>query len=772
MNQFRFGSKAATLGDLSSRLSIGQLCPQIVVDRKTWSGDAASVVDRIVDTFSDGRLAVRSSARGEDSETESLAGAFTSLLNVAPESDDLHAAVERVFASYSDADDRDEVLVQPMVENVAISGVVLTRDLDTGSPYYVINYDSDSGRTDVVTSGKDSKTVLLHRSRPDMLKSPRMRKLVDSIIEIERVTGSFELDIEFCITEAEEVFILQVRPLAARSNWSKISDGVFDNAIDEIRNRIVSLTKPDPTLAGDRTILSEMTDWNPAEMIGNSPKPLALSLYKTLITDSVWADARARMGYRMVDGPLLYDFHGRPYIDVRKSLNSLLPAGLDPAHAETIVTHQLGILHQNRNLHDKVEFAIAVTCRDFESDKIDRRLADAGLPPAAREDVQARIQALTADIIRRGANGLTQLIDRADGLLNAPAPEPGAASRDAVRHLLETCRTDGTLQFSQLARHGFIGVQLLNSLAARGVFSDADIGAFMHGVQTVATDLIRDMNDVHGGNLSVDSFMQRYGHLRPGTYDIMSWRYEERPDLYIAQGQAREIEEHVPFTPTDAQRRDIQKLIDEAGFETDVDGLLDYIVTAIKGREQSKFAFTRAISNALKIIAQLGDAAGFSREDMSFVGIGDVLGIEDAGRLGELIDAGRESYALTRALRLPHVILDAFDIDVVRMPLGQPTFVTGKSVTAKGHFLTSMEPSAIDDRIVLIESADPGFDWIFSHRVLGLITKYGGANSHMAIRCAEFGLPAAIGCGERLFDNLCKARTIELNAAARRVTSH
>mgnify|MGYP000903431714 FL=1 len=42
----------------------------------------------------------------------------------------------------------------------------------------------------------------------------------------------------------------------------------------------------------------------------------------------------------------------------------------------------------------------------------------------------------------------------------------------------------------------------------------------------------------------------------------------------------------------------------------------------------------------------------------------------------------------------------------------------------------------------------------------------------MAIRSAEFGLPAAIGCGERLFDTLTKATTIELNAAARRVVSH
>ena len=53
----------------------------------------------------------------------------------------------------------------------------------------------------------------------------------------------------------------------------------------------------------------------------------------------------------------------------------------------------------------------------------------------------------------------------------------------------------------------------------------------------------------------------------------------------------------------------------------------------------------------------------------------------------------------------------------------------------------------LDRKIVLIENADPGLIGYFQN-IAGLITKY-GANSHMAIRCAEFDIPAAIGCGER-----------------------
>ena len=68
-------------------------------------------------------------------------------------------------------------------------------------------------------------------------------------------------------------------------------------------------------------------------------------------------------------------------------------------------------------------------------------------------------------------------------------------------------------------------------------------------------------------------------------------------------------------------------------------------------------------------------------------------------------------------------------------------------------------------RIVIIERADPGFDWIFTQNIAGLVTKFGGANSHMAIRCAELNLPAAIGCGEQIFDRLLKASAIELDCS-------
>ena len=772
IKRFVFGTKAETLRKLSDVFTHAKFCPQEVVSKAAWLNDRAGFIGRITTAFNGCKLAIRSSAQGEDGESESMAGAFTSLLNIEPTSQAIAESIDEVFSSYRADNQDDEVLIQPMVRDVVISGVVLTRDLDTGSPYYIVNYDDATGRTDTVTGGHESKTVIVHRSRPDKLKSPRMRHLIDCVIEIELATGSHELDIEFCITSNDEVYILQVRPLAARNNWSAVPDADIDNAIDRIRDTIQILSEPEEGLAGEGTILSEMTDWNPAEMIGNAPRPLALSLYKLLITDRIWAEARAEMGYRTVDGPLLTDLHGRPYINVRKSFNSFLPQDLNHGYAHQLVSHQLKVLGEHRELHDKVEFEIVITCSDFSPKIMRQRLTEAGFKPAECDNIEASIQALTAKLLKSGSPNLEALISQANQLLVPRDDFAGMSPLEHVDELFKDTRKYGTLPFSQLARHGFIGVQLLRSLVERNVFSTHDMEHFMRGVHTIATDLIHDMYALSTETLDQDTFLTRYGHLRPGTYDISSWRYDERPDLYLGKAGHKVPETIVAFEPSAKQRRSIETLLKEAGFDMSPRALLYYIATAIQGREQSKFAFTRSISDALKVLSDWGHNLGLSRDDLSFLPISALSENARHEDLIEQISDARQAYAVTRGIRLPHVIFDIADVDVIRIPLGQPTFITDKSVVAPVRYLTTNDMHEIDGHIVLIESADPGFDWIFSRRILGLITKYGGANSHMAIRSAEFGLPAAIGCGERLFDTLTKATTIELNAAARRVVSH
>ena len=69
--------------------------------------------------------------------------------------------------------------------------------------------------------------------------------------------------------------------------------------------------------------------------------------------------------------------------------------------------------------------------------------------------------------------------------------------------------------------------------------------------------------------------------------------------------------------------------------------------------------------------------------------------------------------------------------------MDNPNYITDKECYGEITELNINKKINISNKIVCIENADPGFDFIFSHKIKGLITKYGGFNSHMSIRCSE-----------------------------------
>ena len=121
-------------------------------------------------------------------------------------------------------------------------------------------------------------------------------------------------------------------------------------------------------------------------------------------------------------------------------------------------------------------------------------------------------------------------------------------------------------------------------------------------------------------------------------------------------------------------------------------------------------------------------------------------------------------------IKLPSVLLSSDDFYIFEKNQAEPTFITQKIFLGDLQVLTSDMTILDGGLIILIEQADPGYDWIFSHQIGGLITKYGGSNSHMAIRCAELEIPAAIGVGDAIYDELSGQNTITLDCCQKRIT--
>ena len=197
--------------------------------------------------------------------------------------------------------------------------------------------------------------------------------------------------------------------------------------------------------------------------------------------------------------------------------------------------------------------------------------------------------------------------------------------------------------------------------------------------------------------------------------------------------------------------------------------MFEFIKNGIEGREYSKFVFTKNVSDVLELLAKLGLDNGFSRDDLAHLDISVINELycsvsELQTVFADSINKGKESYEDTKHLCLPPVIFNSSDVFEFYIPTSVPNYITLKSVT--GELISNnLSKDTISGKIILIEAADPGFDWIFSYPISGFITKYGGANSHMAIRAGELGIPAVIGVGEKVYSELIKGRYVSIDCS-------
>lgn len=763
-----FSTKAGTLAALRGQVTLARIAPTRVFTVADWQLSRAHCLADLKASLQSELWIVRSSCHREDGQHFSNAGAFLSLGDVGPEG--VEDAVDRVIASYGDAQILDEVLIQPMLTKVVRSGVVFSHDPNTCAPYRVVNW-SEGGDTAAVTGGSGGR-VWQHAASSSLEPPEVLAPVIALTSELLKLFGGVPLDFEFAVTREqrrEVLWLLQVRPLVLEREPEL--DVLQAGRLESIERKVSRGMQPHPFLMGRRTVYGVMPDWNPAEIVGIRPKPLALSLYRELITDSIWAYQRHNYGYRNLRSfPLMPHFFGLPYIDVRLSFNSFIPADLDENLGGRLVDHYIDRLLAEPSLHDKVEFEIVFSCYTLDLPKRLERLAEAGFSKSERDAIAQSLRKLTNRIVHP-KQGLWRGDAAKIDTLNTRRVELLASSTDPLERiywLLEDAKRYGTLPFAGLARAGFIAVQMLKSLVAVGVLSQDDYDAFIGSISTVSGQLARDR-----AVLEKAAFMARYGHLRPGTYDILSPRYDEAPELYFDWLQKPpESEPNKPFGLTLPQMREIVNLLETHGLQTDPVGLFDFMQAGIELRELSKFHFTRNLSDALALITEVGGQYGFSSEELSYSDIAAFRELHVAAThpkdvLARAIAQGKARYAETLKVSLPPVIAKPEDVWAFEWPESTPNFVTQKQVTAPVIECDAREQLA--GAIVCIPNADPGYDWLFAYPIAGLITAWGGANSHMAIRAGELGLPAVIGAGEVLYRRWSSSQKLHLDCAGRRV---
>lgn len=783
--RFVLGTKAQTLKRLRPMVSKSRIEDQFSFTVEDWKNNSKLILAKLNKCFGDTKLVVRSSALTEDGFTTSNAGVYASILNIdGTNVNRLSNAINEVIASYSDVSPIDEVLVQPMVLNILASGVLFTRSLVSGAPYFVINYDDTSKSTDSITSGlsQDEKTFVVRRdSDINKLSAPKcLEGLLPAIREIESILNYDSLDIEFCVTDEHGIHILQVRPLVIGSSKAEVTDKELINLLHQAELKFENLQSPSPTVQGKRSIFGVMPDWNPAEIIGTKPRLLANSLYKELILDEVWAKQRAEYGYRDVrPHSLLTNFAGHPYIDVRASFNSFIPKDLNNQLAKKLVEFCITWLEDHPEEHDKVEFNVIPSCFDLDFHRWANRFQSSGdFSSQETQEIEGSLRNLTSNAMQRGEKDLQQvaILDKRFYELK----ESNIDKLDKAFALLDDAKIFGTLPFAHLARSAFIAVSLLNSAVSNSILSIKEREDFLNSIRTVSHDLTIDALNCKKGKLEWNEFVERYGHLRPGTYDILSYSYKNNPERYL-KPLLNQSSNYLQGSNSNvgklwrSSKEDFFSALEKAALPHDAELVENFLRSSIEGREYAKFIFSRNLSFALDLLGEWAAEQGVDLEVMSHISIADLRDAKSdlvnrsyIGKwLREKASFASSQHPLVEAIELPPLICNRDAFSFFEYPSTQPNFVGFARVTARVVNLDQDETIDCDleNVIVMIPQADPGYDWLFGRRIAGLITKFGGANSHMAIRAAEFELPAALGIGETRYRALANSFELELDPA-------
>ena len=728
------------------------------------------------------KIIIRSSFYLEDSKHYSMAGEFEGFSNINNNKKNIIYAINNLLKQYKKKSKKkihylkSEIIFQNYIVDSIFSGVLTNFCIKDGSNYYVVNYDDVSGSTSTVTSGSKvgGRVINIFRDEIKNIRSDNLKKIINSTKEIEDKIGIYPIDLEFCISKSQKVYILQIRPLSTIRNWKKFKKSEIKNILDKNKKKFIKINNVNSKY-GKYPVFGLMPDWNPAEIIGNQPSELTYSLYSKLVTKNSWSKARSEMGYTKIKEPLMYKFTGKPFIDTRLSFASLIPNSVSKKISLQLVEHWSKVLISKPYLHDKIEFEIADGSYDLDSKK--KILSKYNfLSKREKKNYLTSLKKITENQINNYQVKFHNYNKKLIFLENKRLSLIQRFYKDKknlstyLKNFLNLLKSHGIVPFAQYARNAFIGKKWLNSFLNNKIINKKKYDLILNSLDTITSTYLKLSKSKNKKDISI--FNNLFYHLRPGTYDISVKRQNNK----ILPRKIDELELILNFTQkinnllNKSEIKKIDFFLKKNKLDINTYQLINYIIVSIKLRENSKFIFTRSLSDVLEIIKIYIKEKKIKLEDINNYKIDFILknlNNNHFERTNKKIIKSNQRDALCK---LPYLITSKSDFYIASILISKPNFITDKKIESLIFKLNKdQKTNKIKNKVVVIENADPGYDWIFNYKIKGLITKYGGVNSHMSIRCHELNIAAAIGVGEETFEKIIKKNNIILNCKENKI---
>ena len=342
---------------------------------------------------------------------------------------------------------------------------------------------------------------------------------------------------------------------------------------------------------------------------------------------------------------------------------------------------------------------------------------------------------------------------------------------DKIYWLVEDCKRFGTYSFAGLARCAFIATDILNGFVEEKIFLQNEKEKLLKNIQTVAS-----LIQVDSYKLTKNDFIKKHGHIRPNTYEITSKNYKDGYNLYFKKNKISKNYKVKKFKLQKHQISKISKFIKINNLNINYKQLMLFIQNSISNREYAKHVFTKSIDNIFEVLKFIGKRHSIELNDLSYLQIQTILNLyynlsfkHIKNLLVNEIYENKKEFKINSFFKLPEIIYSSKDIYSFLENEKKINFIGSSVVIGKPYLIEGNQKYNLKNKIICIKNADPGYDFIFSQKIVGLITQYGGVNSHMAVRCAELSIPAAVGVGQSKFESVASSKIIRLDCETNKI---
>ena len=680
-------------------------------------------------------LAVRSSAAGEDSKENSFAGQNSTFLFV-DNDEDLKLAIENCFNSIhkessrayrkhflgSDKEVPMNVVIQRMIDP-AYSGVYFSRDPRGKIDGWMYEYIDGVGED--LVSGKRTPTIVSEGSNNyKEISESQERALLNYSKQVEAEYED-EFDIEWAIDKDGVVFILQARPITAKSSISNLK------------------------VLGKKE-LKRLEDNYSANTVWDGQTFAEWTVAPTVLTTELWANSFRReqafdlalkklgyLGFKEDQNDSLLDtVFGKSYINLNK-LGELyfgpIPYSIEPVPRP----------------HLKFHFSKISPKVVFNTPKTVLRMLKVGLSiNTHRRDM---IEEATRELVN-----LSTLLKRP----NDPEIYRSWSDQKLNERIAKECHlfhertlvwpyvlislTETTIQTL---------ISLLTSIYPQDTANELIKKWSGQGINSETYEMGRYFKKACAKPEMRPLFLERYGHRGPGELDLSSKRWSEIGEDAFYDLSLEDYEK----SKMSREDYDVEAEIEEMKTFKKSIVLEEWRIlkSLLELREKWKMALLKPYCHIRFLLLEKERRLGIENEsDIFWLSLEEVTHFEES--MKTLISERKAEAASLKNFNFSTVASLSEIKDVVNGEIKVDNSLSGEGISAgiiKGEIVVINNPGDWksvnwpNNPIVVAQSTDPGWTPVFT-KASGIIVERGGVLSHCAIVAREMGIPAISGINQ------------------------